>query len=316
MATSSRHDAGQRAARDDDVVERDVAVASSIGWPPRRIRPSSAIRSSIANSPATMLAEHGLELARLGLREEADLAEVDAEDRHVDLGHGPGRAQERAVAAEHDERVGRRQLARAGASRSPACGCPVVDAAHLAPAGGALAAARRRPRSSGCRRSRCAVDRHAAGRPSAIRSPISAQPGPGARWTRNSRLPSGPRIGEAMTSRVPEPERRARRRRPARGPRGGPPGRGRRRGPSAPAGLELRLDQGDDVAAAGASVAATGPRTSASEMNETSIAARLDRLGQASSAVSVAGVRPLHRDDPRVARGATRPAGRDPRRAA
>ena len=37
----------------------------------------------------------------------------------------------------------------------------------------------------------------------------SAQLGPAWRWTRNSLLPSGPRIGEAMTSRVPRPRRHA-----------------------------------------------------------------------------------------------------------
>ena len=58
-----------------------------------------------------MRSEDRLELARLGLRQEADLAEVDAEERDVDLGDGAGGAQERAVAAEHDERVGGRQLA-------------------------------------------------------------------------------------------------------------------------------------------------------------------------------------------------------------
>ena len=46
----------------------------------------------------------------LGLGQEADLAEVDAEDRDVDLGDRSGGAQERAVAAEHDEHVGVAQL--------------------------------------------------------------------------------------------------------------------------------------------------------------------------------------------------------------
>ena len=85
---------------------------------------------------------------------------------------------------------------------------------------------------------------------SAIRSPISAQPGPGARWTRNSRLPSGPVIGEAMTARVPRPaaaalsdgplEDLAMDRRVAHDAVVGP----------AAAGLELRLDERDDLAAA------------------------------------------------------------------
>ena len=74
--------------------------------------PRVTIRSSIVYSPATIWLEHRLEVGRLGLGQEADLAEVDAEERDVDLGDGARGAQERAVAAEHDERVGRRQLAR------------------------------------------------------------------------------------------------------------------------------------------------------------------------------------------------------------
>ena len=46
------------------------------------------------------------------------------------------------------------------------------------------------------------------------------------------------------------------------------------------AGLELRLDQRDDRGRPAPSVEATGPRTSASEMNETSIVGEPDRLGQ------------------------------------
>ena len=53
-------------------------------------------------------AEHRFELAGLRLREESDLAEVDPDERHVDLDHGSGGAQERAVATEHDEDVRRR----------------------------------------------------------------------------------------------------------------------------------------------------------------------------------------------------------------
>src|SRR4029079_19684572 len=80
---------------------------------------------------------------------------------------------------------------------------PVLDAVLVAPAAGPL------PELGG------RLVRGVVGEPdplhghgavtAAIRSPISAQPGPAWRWTRNSRLPSGPRIGEAMTSRVPSP---------------------------------------------------------------------------------------------------------------
>ena len=136
---------------------------------------------------------------------------------------------------------------------------------------------------------------------SAIRSPISAQPGPAARSTRNSRLPSGPVIGEAMTARVPRPCRRggadgpledlAMDRRVADDAVVGP----------APAGLELGLDQRDDRGRPAPSVEATGPRTSVERDERHVDRGDVDRLGQASAAVRVAGVRPLHRDDPRVA---------------
>ena len=70
-------------------------------------------------------------------------------------------------------------------------------------------------------------------------------------------------------------------------------------GPAA-AGLELRLDQRDDSARRARSVAATGPRTRSSEMNETSIVARSIGSGSVVGG-QLAGVGPLHRDDARVA---------------
>ena len=71
-------------------------------------------------------------------------------------------------------------------------------------------------------------------------------------------------------------------------------------GPSA-AGLELRLDQRDDVPGGlGPSVARPAPRTSASEMNETSTVAMAIGSGRV-VAVRRAGVGPLHRDDPGIA---------------
>ena len=72
--------------------------------------------------------EHGLEVAGLRLRQEADLAEVDAEQRHIDLGDGARRPQERAVAAEDDEGVGRGQLV-AEAVEVTGLGLPLADAA-------------------------------------------------------------------------------------------------------------------------------------------------------------------------------------------
>ena len=58
--------------------------------------------------------EHLLEIRRLDLREEADLADVDPEQRHVVADHGPGGAKERPVAAQHHEHVRAGQLAMEG----------------------------------------------------------------------------------------------------------------------------------------------------------------------------------------------------------
>ena len=106
MATSSRQTRASGSARDDDVVERHVADLVD--------RPAVAQDHAFEGHPLVDLVlagldadEDGIEIAGLGLREEPDLAEVDAQDRDVDLGDGPDRAQERAVAAEDDQGVGR-----------------------------------------------------------------------------------------------------------------------------------------------------------------------------------------------------------------
>ena len=74
----------------------------------------------------------------LDLREEADLAEVDPEDRDVDLGHGTRGAQERAVAAEHDEQVRRRQLGQEPVVLGGGL-VPHLELAEVAPGQGAVA---------------------------------------------------------------------------------------------------------------------------------------------------------------------------------
>src|SRR4029079_8612388 len=84
----------------------------------------------------TDLLEHGIEVARLGLRQEPELAEVDAEQRDVDLGDGSCRAKERAITAEHDEGIGRRQLRREGFTIA-SLGAPFIDAAPASAPGGA-----------------------------------------------------------------------------------------------------------------------------------------------------------------------------------
>ena len=148
-------------------------------------RPAAAQDASLEDHPLVdrVLAgddplEDRLELARLGLRQEADLAEVDAEERDVDLGDGSGGPQERAVATEDDERVGRRQLA--GAARRGRRSGPATRRCR---APGTSPTARARELDGGLDRrvvgEADALDRHAPVT-SAMRSrQVSAQLGPG-----------------------------------------------------------------------------------------------------------------------------------------
>ena len=112
-------DAGQRAAGDDDVVERDVAhvvdrlaVAQdpALERHPLVDREAAARRSwprTASSSPASAF-ERKPTLPRLMPRIGTSTSATRAD-----------RAQERAVAAEHDERVGRRQLAERGLAGRP-----------------------------------------------------------------------------------------------------------------------------------------------------------------------------------------------------
>ena len=217
--------------------------------------------------------QDGLEVGGLRLREEADLAKVDAEDRDVDLGHGASGAQERPVAAEHDQRVGRRQLAQQRVHVAGR-GLPVVDVAHAAPAGGA-----RRKLDRGLLRGVVgepdAGDLHVpvAAVASAMRSPMSAQPGPACEMDEEFAvaLRSEDRRGDDRAR--AETQFRGRRdhalehlavdRRVANDPAIRP----------ALARLELRLHERDDRGAARRGSAATGPRTLSREMNDTSMTA-------------------------------------------
>ena len=155
MATSSRQTRASAPRATTMSLRATWRTLVDSARPSRRIRPSRAIRSSIVVLAGCDPGQDRLELARLGLREEADLAEVDAEDRDVDLGDGADRAQERAVAAEDDEGVGRRQLAQQGVEVARR-GLPLVDARASGTSRRRGRSVRRRPRSSGCRRTRCA----------------------------------------------------------------------------------------------------------------------------------------------------------------
>ena len=125
-------------------------------------------------------------------------------------------------------------------------------------------------------------------------------------WSRNSWLPVGPRSGDSIW-----PQHR--------------PGRSSGRGSTTlsivawrtaaiaddAAGhiggsrLELRLDQGHDLALAGERGASRRARTRVSEMNDTSMTARLTGSGSATGSrrrrIEPGSVRALHRDDARIA---------------
>ena len=288
-------DAGQRPARDDEIVERhvaDVVDRAAVAQDHALERHAFADLVVAGLDPG----EHGVEIARLGLGEEPDLAQVDAEDRDVHLGHGTDGAQERAVATQDDEGIGRRELPQQD-RHVVGLGLPLVDLPHLAPAGRAGAELDGR------------LDRRVVGEPEpldghaadtvAIRSPISAQPGPGARWTRNSRLPSGPRSGEAMTSRVPRPAAWARSHDPledlAMDGRVADDAVVR----AAAAGFELWLDERDDLAA-GAERGGDRRQDEVQRDERDVDRGQADGLGQRGRGQRP-GVRALHRDDAWVA---------------
>ena len=156
MATSRRHTRASDAARDDEVVERDVADAvdrPAVAQDPALER-HAFVDPVVARHDAP---EHGVEVAGLGLREEADLAQVDA--------RGSGRRPRRSARAARRNVpspprttsasvVG--QLARAGRrGRPPAPASARSSRTWHQPAARALQLDRP-PRSSGCRRTRCA----------------------------------------------------------------------------------------------------------------------------------------------------------------
>ena len=92
-------------------------VGAAIGGQDARLEHEARLQLVVAG---LQLAPARPRVAVLGLGEEADLAEVDAEDGHVHVGDRPGRAQERAVATEHDDGVGRRRGRAASRGTSPA----------------------------------------------------------------------------------------------------------------------------------------------------------------------------------------------------
>ena len=241
-------DAGERAAGDHDVVEREVAALVRSACRRAGSAPSSPIRSSIVNRPATILARTSSSSPASAFDRKPTLPRLMPRIGTSTSATARDGAQERSVAAEHDERVGRRELAD---QRVDVAGLelPVVDAADLAPAGraGAQLDGRLDRRVVGEADPR---DRHG-GRD--LRDPLvdlgtARARRRGGRGTRD--CPRGPWIGEAMTRARAEADRLggghdpledlAVDRRVAHDAVVGP----------AAAGLELRLDERDDVTAA------------------------------------------------------------------
>ena len=225
-----------------------------------------------------------LEIGGLDLREEADLPDVDAEQRHVVLEHGPSGAKERAIATEDHEQVGAGEL-EVKAVAVGRGGGPVLDAMQRGPGdclsfsatAGSLVGLKANPsrltaplmpRAPGRSRRGDGPSPRAATR-AARHAPPAGRAGT-RRCRRNSRLPSGPRIGDAIAppARVPRPARR-RRRRGARGRGSRDRGRRRRRTSPRPA-SNCGFTSGTRSPPARSNVEAIGARTRRSEMNETS----------------------------------------------
>ena len=94
--------AGQRAAGDDHVVQREERARRGVAA--RAVdRPAQGHPVLEAIPAAGDLLEQLLELVGFGLGQEPDLAEVDPDHRDLGLGHGARRPQERAVTAEDDQ---------------------------------------------------------------------------------------------------------------------------------------------------------------------------------------------------------------------
>ena len=169
--------------------------------------------------------------------------------------------------------------------------------------------ARRRPRGSGCRRSRSGDGAHPAAtstrRSSVSRSSSAGRPWPAApgttRWSRNSRLPSGPRSGDGIDVDRGQAELAGRVRRPGGGPRGGRPGRARRPRSSAPRpASNCGLTSATSGPPAGPKQAADRPEDQAQRDERDVDDGEVDRLRQ-DAAAERPGVRPLERHDARVA---------------
>ena len=190
-----------------------VNAARGRAGPPGRIAPGQ--RHPLVDAyqpPSTSCSSTGSSSSASALDRKPTLPRLMPEDRDVDLGDRLGGPQERPVAAEHDQDVGRAAAPpRAPRSRRPAP--PTGRCRGCGTSRRRARRARRRPRSWGCRRSR-GGGRSRARRPRRPRPRRrSARPGPRttarARTRRGTRgCPPGPGSATAITSRVPSPSAR------------------------------------------------------------------------------------------------------------
>ena len=97
----------RRALRDHDVVQHDASATALFVAQTSARAASCAL--SIWRGRRAAPSSDGIELGQRDLRQEAEAAEVHAEDRDVDAGPGDaaGHADQRAVAAQHDDQVAR-----------------------------------------------------------------------------------------------------------------------------------------------------------------------------------------------------------------
>ena len=97
----ARRRAARRAAPSLRWIDRSLIAA----YAPSRTCSASAGSVSTSNSPDSAFGSRVSALGRVDRRQEPDLAEVDREHRHARAGVAAQRAQDRAVAAEHDAEV-------------------------------------------------------------------------------------------------------------------------------------------------------------------------------------------------------------------
>ena len=149
--------------------------------------------------------EPRLEVTPSHRAEEADAAEVDADDRDARREEARERSQNRAVAAENDREIGGRRVRARRRLRAWSPRRPSTGARRRAP-GRRPAAARALTRSDrACRASPRLPGSRAYPTASATKRSMSSgfgSPGRCSRWTKNSRFPFGPGRPESTTPTV------------------------------------------------------------------------------------------------------------------